>query len=197
MKRQMRFVTGCAVLAAAVLGCGGRRVPPQRVLDPPRFDLKQYGKLALVTFSVENAKGDIQTVTTSKFAEWVLAAQPGVEVLELGVRPDSTRIAQAPVVFRGHVKVSDVKPSASLAGLTQGRVEAKVTVELSVQLVSTSSGGTLWRASAIRTETLGRVGITGGLPYFSAEDQDNTYAALVTELVRQVTWDFRPTWRDL
>jgi hypothetical protein len=198
MKSAARFRAACAVLLATVGACGGSRRPaPQQVLDPPRFDLKQYGKLALVTFTVENARGDLHTVATSKFAEWVIAAQPGVEILEVGVKPDSARVAQAPVAFRGHLKVSEVKPSASLAGLTSGRVEAKVTIELSVQLVSTSSGGTLWRASSIRTETLGRVGLTGGLPYFSAEDQDKAYSAMITELVRQVTWDFRPTWRTL
>jgi hypothetical protein len=70
-------------------------------------------------------------------------------------------------------------------------------MELSVRLVSTTSGGTLWRASSIVTETLGKVGMSGGIPYFSAEDPNEAYGQVIGYLVRQVTWDFRPTWRKL
>lgn len=202
------------VLCVSSLSCGGRRVPAQRVLDPPRFDLKQYGRIALMTFTIENAKGSLHTLATTKFSEWVLAAQPGIEILELG--PADTLMARAgerefgpasakavadahkvPVVFLGHLKVSDVKPTAQFQGLTLPRIEANVTVQLSVRLVSTASGGTLWRASSTITRTIGKLGLTGGTPYFSAEDPNEAYGELVTELVRQVTWDFRPTWRTL
>jgi hypothetical protein len=91
--------------------------------------------------------------------------------------------------------VSDVKPSAKLLGLSVPRAEAKVTVELTVRLVSTASGGTLWRASAGATETVGQIGLSGGQPYFSAEDPNDAYGRLVGYLVQQVTWDFRPTWQ--
>ena len=44
-----------AVLVLLVLsGCGGGR---RSVLLPPRLDLQPYGRLGLVTFTVENAKG--------------------------------------------------------------------------------------------------------------------------------------------
>jgi hypothetical protein len=167
-----------------------------------------------MTFSIENAKGSLHTLATRRFAEAVLTAQPGIEVLELG--PADTLVARAgettfgpasakavaeahgvPVVFLGHLKVSDVKPTAKLEGLALPRVEARVTVELSVRLVSTASGGSLWRASSTVTETIGKMGITGGVPYFSAEDPNEAYGELVNYLVRQVTWDFRPTWRKL
>src|SRR5437867_8299048 len=66
-------------LALLVPGCGGRNV-----LLPPRLDLRPYAKLGLVTFSVENARGSLQRYATEQFAEQVLAAQPGIELLELG-----------------------------------------------------------------------------------------------------------------
>jgi hypothetical protein len=203
-----------AVLSVSILGCGGRRVAPQQVLDPPRFDLRQYGRIALMTFSIENAKGSLHTLATAKFSEWVLAAQPGIEILELG--PADTLMARAgerefgplsakavadahkvPVVFLGHLKVSDVKPTAQFQGLSLPRIEANVTVQMSVRLVSTASGGTLWRSSSTITRTIGKLGLSGGTPYFAAEDPNEAYGELVTELVRQVTWDFRPTWRTL
>jgi len=178
------------------------------------MDLKQYGRLALMTFSVENAKGQLQSLSTEKFAEAVLAAQSGLELLELGTAdtivsrsgetefgPKSAkRVGDAhsvPVVFVGHLKVSDVKPSAKIQGLSVPKFEAKVTMELSVRLVSATSGGTLWRGSSTTTETIGKVGMSGGIPYFSADDPNQAYGQILNYLVRQVTWDFRPTWRTL
>lgn len=191
----------------ASLACGSKRV-----LVPARMDLRPHGRLALMTFTVENAKGSLHTLATQTFSEAVLAAQPGIEVLELG--PADSLVARAgeaqfgprsakalgqqhqtPAVFLGHLKVSDVKPSARVLGVAVPRFEAKVTVELTVRLVSTASGGTLWRSSAAATETVGQLGTSGGQPVFSAEDPNDAYGRLVGYLVRQVTWDFRPTWQ--
>jgi hypothetical protein len=205
-------LASCTAFAAAgvlSLGCGSKRV-----LDPARVDLRPHGRLALMRFSIENAKGSLHTLATQRFAEAVLGAQPGIEILELG--PADTLIARAgerefgpraakvvgdahqvPVVFLGHLKVSDVKPTARFQGLSLPRIEANVTVQLSVRLVATASGGTLWRASSTVTETIGKMGMSGGLPYFSAEDPHEAYGELIGYLVRQVTWDFRPTWRKV
>jgi hypothetical protein len=194
-----------ASLVFLSLGCGSKSV-----LVPARMDLRPYGRLALMTFTIENAKGTLHTYATQRFSEEVLSAQPGIEMLELGAGdsllattgehefgPRSARAlqSQAPMVFLGHLKVSDVKPSAQLLGVAIPRLEAKVTVELTVRLVSTESGGTVWRASVASTETVGQVGISGGQPFFSAEDPNNAYGRLVGYLVRQATWDFRPTWQ--
>lgn len=204
------FAAGLAT--ALSFGCGSKHV---QVLDPPRLDLKQYGRLALMTFSIENAKGQLQQLATTRFSESALAAQPGIEILELGpvdtlvARAGETefgpksakRVAEAnggvPVVFLGHIKVSDVKPTARMEGLTLPRIEAKVTVQLSVRLVSTTTGGTLWRASSTVTQTIGKIGMSGGIPYFSAEDPNEAYGELINYLVRQVTWDLRSTWRTV
>jgi len=208
--RRVWLVGASALLLS--LACGGHRQAHVAVLDPPRFDLKGYGKLALMTFTVENARGSLHALSTQKFAEWTLAAQPGIEILELGPadtvmsrvgerefgRLSAKAVGEAnhvPVVFVGHLKVSNVRPSGSLAGLTSPHFEGKITMEMSVQLISTESGGTLWRASSTTTESLGQVGMSGGLPYFSARDPDEAYGKVITYLVRQVTWDFRPTWR--
>src|SRR2546422_9988134 len=71
--------SGALLLILLAAGCGGNKV-----LVPPRLDLRPYGKLGLVTFTVENAKGSLHQFATERFAEEMLAAQPGIEVLELG-----------------------------------------------------------------------------------------------------------------
>lgn len=195
------------VLSAAA--CGGG-TPLHNVLLPPQMDLTQYGHVGLVTFTTENAKGKLAALATGKFEEYVLGAQHGIEVLELGApEPLLQRVgamdlgpaaAQAlatdsnpvPAVFFGHLKVSNVKPSGGLLGITH--LEGTVTVEMTVALLSTKTGGTLWRSSSTRSEKVGGVSIVGGVPYFSAEDPNDAYGHLINALVYDVTYDFRSTW---
>jgi hypothetical protein len=192
----------------AVLGAAG--CASQRVILPPRLDLEPYRRVGLVTFTIERAKGSLHELATERFAEEVLAAQTGFELLEVG--PQDTlarrvgetqfgpRAAQAlgeergvPAVFAGHLVVSDVKPSGGLIGLRIPFVEATVSVELTVRLLSTESGGTLWRASAAATEKVGHIGLIGGEPTFSARDPKDAYGELIDRLVLTVTRDLRPT----
>lgn len=191
-------------VAVAVTACGGKRVAV-----PPRLELAPYGRLGLVTFSVENADGSLHQVATDRFAEHVLSAQPGIEVLELGeareiVGPeDASRIdpeeARAlgehhgvPAVFVGHMVVSDVKPKASFIGGPSFEAEVKLT--LSMRLVATDSGGTLWRGSSWARQTIAELGLLEGRPFFAADDPDEAYGELVDLLIFEVTRDLRPTY---
>src|SRR2546429_9047345 len=64
-----------------VSGCGGGR---RSVLVPPRLDLQPYGRLGLVTFTGEDAKGSLPEFATARFAEDTLAGQPGTRGVRLG-----------------------------------------------------------------------------------------------------------------
>src|SRR6266853_968338 len=163
-----------------VSGCGGGR---RSVLVPPTLDLRTYGRLGLVTFTVENAKGSLHEFATERFSEDMLAAQPGIEVLEVGT------------VFAGHLKVTNPKGTGGLAGLVTPHLEATVRVDLTVRLLSTRSGATLWRSSAWATERVRHVALVGGLLDFSAKDPKEAYGPLVNTLIRLVTQDMRSTWQ--
>jgi hypothetical protein len=189
-----------------LIGCASKKV-----LVAPRLDLTEYGRVGLVKFTIENAKGDLNGFATERFLADVFAGQQGIEVLELGeadallaevgesqLGPRAIqRIGDAyrvPAVFVGHLKVSDVKPRGVLSGLSLPRVEATVTVELTVRLLSTESGGTLWSNRARATDVVGQVGLAGGDIYFSAEDPGEAYGRLVDGLIYTVTDDLRPHW---
>ncbi len=193
-------------LAGAVLLSGG--CASKRVLVPPFLDVSPYGRVGLVTFTAENAKGGLNSLATQYFAEQVLAAQP-IEILELGeldnllaevgrseVDIEGLKAIGAaydlPVLFLGDLQVSGVEPRASLSAL---RVEATITVQAAVRLVSTESGGSMWRESARITDRVGHLGWTGGIPDFSAEDPEKAYGPLVEALAYELTRDFRPTYR--
>jgi hypothetical protein len=214
---RIRPTTGVFLTLLLAMACGGgghRRVAsrvPSRVLVPPRLDLRQYGRVGLVVFTIEKAKGDLDQLATTQFSEAVLAAQPGIEVLELGSgEPVRRRLGEtemgaataqelgakrrAPVVFIGHLKVSNVTPSGGLRSLSLPHLEATVSAELTVALYATETGGTLWRSSGVASRKIGGLAIVGGEPYFSAKDPNKAYAGLVYDLVDYVTRDLRATW---
>ena len=195
------------LLALSALGCSSHRV-----LVPPRLDLRQYGRLGLITFSAENAKGSLPQYATERFSEEILAAQPGIEVLELGsvdsllerVGEKEPGIATAQelgmqrdvgAVFAGRLKVSNPNASGGLAGLLTPHLEATVRVELTVRLLSTRSGATLWRSSAWATEKVGQVALVDGQLEFAARDPKGAYGRLVNRLIGLVTQDLWSTWQ--
>ena len=181
---------GLATLASAA--CASHRV-----LVPPQLNLVPYGSVGLVKFSFEGARGGLGELVTQRFEEYVLAAQRGIEVQRFSTSDSSAALGGArgvPVVFLGHLRVSNVKPSGGLVGLATGHVEGTVSAELSVELRSTKTGGTVWRSSASRTEKVGELTLAGGVPDFSARDPDEAYGHLVNRLVYAVTWDLRSTW---
>jgi len=166
-----------------------------------------------VTFTVESAKGSLHQYATERFAEEVLAAQPGIELLELGsvdtllqrVGEQEVGIATAQAlgkahniaaVFAGHLKVSNPSPSGGIAGLLTPHLEATVRVDLTVRLLSTQSGGTVWRSSAWATQKVGHVALVDGVLEFGAKDPKEAYGQLVNTLIELVTRDMWSTWQN-
>ena len=163
---------------------------------PPRMDLAPYGQVALVTFSGANADSGTVGLATRRFAESVLDGQRGLEVLELGAADTSLRtLADRGVaaVFLGTLTLTDPRPSGHL-GMSSVSVRETVSAELSVRLVATSTGGTVWRSSARTDGTLGQASLSGLRPSVSIRDKDEAYGEVVDRLVAGVTQDLRPTW---
>jgi len=201
--RMQRALAVCGVLALS--GCASKYAQV-----PPRLDLEPYGRVALVAFSTEQSDDELSTLATQRFAEALLANQRGVELLELD-RGDSAltttgaadpaALAQAlgrdkdvPAVFVGHLKVSGVKPRGRIGGAGNLNVRASVSAELTVRLLSTRTGATVWRSSAAANGTVGRVALSDRRPSIAMRDPDEAYGEVVNELVTGVTRDLRPTW---
>jgi hypothetical protein len=192
----------CFLLILMIFGCGGHRPVRQRVLLPPNLNLVPLRNIGLFTFSVENAKGNLHEFATHRFEEYVLAAQTGIEMREF-TSADSSRVFQSgadtngtPVAFFGHLKISNVKPHGGLTAGLAPVLRATVTVELSVWLVNTRTGGIMWRKSSSSTEEVGGLSFVGATPSFSARDPNDAYGRLINQLVYNVTYDVRSTWVD-
>jgi len=205
----MRKLSGIALTLIVVTGvaCAARRV-----LVPARMDLHPYGRIGLVTFTVENAKGNLHQFATERFAENVLSAQPGIEILELGnidtlmqrlgEREFGPLTAQelgkqrgVAAVFAGHLKVTNPTASGGIAGLLTPHLEATIRTDLTVRLLSAQSGGTVWRSSAWATQKVGGVSLVGGQLNFGARDPKTAYGPMVNTIVNIVTQDMWSTWQ--
>jgi hypothetical protein len=177
---------------------------------PARLDLAPYGRVALVTFTAEQPNNAMSSLATQRFAEALLASQSGVELLELAASDstfkgltfdlDGAALARAlgrdrdvPAVFVGYLKVSGVKPKGHL-GLSGMNVRADVSAELTVRLLSTKTGGTVWRSSAAASGTVGNLAFTERLPSIAMRDKEEAYGEMVSQLVTDVTRDLRPSW---
>lgn len=204
----MRKLSGIALTLIVVAGVA---CASKRVLVPARMDLHPYGRIGLVTFSVENAKGNLHQFATERFAENVLSAQPGIEILELGnIDTLMQRVGEREVgpltvqelgkqrgvsaVFAGHLKVTNPTASGGIAGILTPRLEATVRTDLMVRLLSAQSGGTVWRSSAWATQKVGGVSIVGGQLNFAARDPKTAYGPMVNTIVNIVTRDMWSTW---
>lgn len=199
--RRLGSLLPCVLLVA---GCGGATV-----MLPPRLALTPYQRVGLISFTTENARGTLASVATDHFRDEIFAAQSGIEVLELGDRdtllaaggrarldPGAVRAIGeregVSALFAGHLVVSNVKPRVRL-GPTPA-LAADVTVALTVRLLSTESGATVWSSSANATGTVAGLAVVGGTPVFGAQDPNEAYGELVNLLVRRVTRDLWPTY---
>jgi hypothetical protein len=177
---------------------------------PARLDLAPYGRIAVVAFSTDQSNAGMSDLATQRFAEALLRSQSGVELLELNgadaslksftADADAAAMALAlgreknvPAVFVGHLKVSGVKPRGKLS-VSGVNVRAAVSAELTVRLLSTKTGGTMWRSSSAANGTVGRIGLSGALPSIAMRDKEEAYGEVVGQLVTNVTRDLRPTW---
>jgi hypothetical protein len=176
---------------------------------PARLDLTPYGRIALVTFSTEQPNGAMGSLATQRFAEALLSSQSGVELLELPATDSSLKglsvgdgaaLARVlgkerdvPAVFVGFLRVSGVRPRGHL-GASGMNVRAAVSAELTIRLVSTKTGGTVWRSSAAANGTVGTLDMSGSLPSIAMRDKEEAYGEVVSQLVTDVTRDLRPTW---
>ena len=192
------------------IGCGSR------VLVPPEIDLLPYERVGLISFSVENAKGQLEEMATQRFLQEITRFQRGAQVIELGPldevlgKINKTSLDQEAMraigehfgvtsFFHGKIKVSDVKPDVDIAALIKSlRVRVSFNISMTARLFSTETGATLWTDSVFRKESLASMSMgQNKIPYFDVKDQDETYKILVEHMVYELTRDFRPTKRRL
>ena len=195
-----------AWLALAIQGC------TERVRVPPRIDLKQHEVVGVIDFEC-SGHDQLGPFLTRRFVDAVRRDQGLVRIAMLGTHADVLadieharldqdafkeigRKHQVTTVFTGNVVVSDVKPSiAAGQTLTYIGVSADVDATLTVQMVETETGASLWSASAHDVQRIAGLEVFGDNSFtLDADDPENAYDRLANTLVYAVTHDFRSRW---
>ena len=181
----------------------------EKVLIPPRVNLKTYKAIGVINFS-STAKRDLEQYVTQKYIQTVQSAQPGVRFLELGSKDHVlTRISQSELdldaiksigdeynvdaLIFGNFTTTDPKPNVRLSSSWQSlKASALVEAYLITKIWETDSGVVLWTNSTARKKKVaGIYADTNGNIKFGASDPEEAYGQLVPEMVYANTADFR------
>jgi len=194
-------VTMLVLFVVAAAGCAAKY---RTVMVPPRIDLTEHDVIAIVEFESSN-EGELGPLATRRFTE--LARRDQGLVRMMTVEPESDRRDSnafrelgkshgAQTVLVGSLDVSDIRPNLSISNtLKSGTLTANVAATLTVDLIETESGASIWSASARATKTIGQISVFGGKQFtFDAEDPEQAYGPLIDTLVSNVTSDFQATW---
>jgi hypothetical protein len=181
----------------------------EKVLVPPRVDLKAYRTIGVIDFSI-TADSDLREYVTQHYIQSVQSAQPGVRLLELGTKEhvlttvsrkklDLTAIKSIGSAYKvdalifGHFSASEPKPNVRLSSTWESlHAGAIIEATLLSKLWETDSGVTLWSNTTVRKEPVASLKAdSSGNIEFGASDPKETYGNLVPELVFENTTDFR------
>ena len=181
----------------------------EKVLVPPRVELKDYRNIGVIEFST-NAENNLRQYVTQSFIQNVQSAQPGTRVLELGSKEKVLKSVKCheldlktiksigaeyniDALILGHLQVSEIKPNVKIFSASQAvRAQAYVEAALQTRILETNSGATLWtKANSEKTSVVKLNLATEGSFNFSASDPKEKYGKLVPDLVYANTSDFR------
>ena len=181
----------------------------EKVLVPPRVELKDYRNIGVIEFST-NAENNLRQYVTQNFIQNVQSAQPGTRVLELGSKEKVLKSVKCheldlktiksigdeyniDALILGHLQVSEIKPNVKIFSASQAvRAQAYVEAALQTRILETNSGATLWtKANSEKTSVVKLNLASEGSFGFSASDPKKKYGKLVPELVYANTSDFR------
>lgn len=181
---------------------------------PPEIDLMPYERIGLISFSIENAKGELDKMATQRFLQEITYFQRGVQIIELGLLEDVLGKIDKAILdqeaiqaigeefdvtsfFYGEINVSYVSPQIDIYGfIRKMRLRASFNISMTARLYSTKTGATLWTDSVDRDAVLGYMVMDSErIPYFGVRDQEEAYRELTEHLVHDLTRDFRSTRR--
>ena len=193
------------ILLAVLVACAHT----EKVLVPPRVDLKTYPSIGVVEFST-NAEETLKPYVTQNFIENIQSAQPGTRILELGdadhllrslghsqLNPETIQsIGQkykVDAIIVGHLQVSTIKPKIHVYTAAKSlSARAYIEAALKTRILETDSGATCWtRSTSGKTQVAGIKLIEGGPVNIGVSDPKEKYGKLVPQLVYANTMDFR------
>lgn len=197
------------VLVLSLWGCSSTRTVTVDV--PPRMDLKPYATIGVVEFA-SNYDTATNARATREFQARIHSAQPGTRLLELGGREallvaagarqldvDALRRigekARVDAIFVGDIVYSDPKTEVRINDLSRldGSARTEVRGDMSVKLVETRSGATVWSGTSWARRQVSRVNVSAQQGISGSTRDGDPRDEMVPALLQHATQDFRPT----
>ncbi len=194
------------VAALIITGCSHT----QKVLVPPRVELKTYSLIGVIEFST-NAENTLKPYLTQNFIENIQHAQSGTRVLELGDKdqilrslgyrefnPESIRSIgrkyKVDALVVGHFEVSEIKPKLNVHTASKAlTAKAYIAASLRTRILETGNGATFWTRITTGQSQVAKISIADGDIFgLGVSDPRDKYDKLIPELVYTNTSDFRP-----
>jgi len=201
----MHFTAVLIIVLSMPFGCSHT----QKVLVPPRVELKSYQHIGVIEFST-NAEDTLKAYVTQNFIQHIQSAQPGTRILELGDEQQLIRSLghgkldvqtiksigkkyNVDALIVGHLEISEIKPKINIYTAPNAfHATAYIEAALRTKILETESGATLWtHASTGKTRIANISLIEEGPIGFGLSDPKEKYGKLVPELVYVNTDDFR------
>jgi len=198
--RKVYYIIMAGALLLFTAGC---------VSGVPVVDLTEYGRVGFIDVS-SSAEGGIAKVASQELVEKIMQIdKEKITVVELGSEEELLRAVgrermdpetiqmigkkyNIGVMVSSHLNISEVRPHIDISTITESLgVKAEVDASLTVKLLETEGGGTLWTDSVEDTQSVASVSIgSGGLFHFDASTPEKAYGDLVRNLVRKISSDF-------
>jgi hypothetical protein len=184
----------------------------EKVLVPPRVDLKTYPSIGVIEFST-NAEDTLKPYVTQSFIENIQSAQPGTRILELGdmdhllrslghsqLNPETIQSIgkkySVDAVILGHLQISQIKPKIRVNTAVKSlNARAYIEAALKTRILETNRGATCWTRASTGTTQVARINLMEDGPFgVGISDPKEKYGKLVPKLVYVNTMDFRPRY---
>ena len=181
----------------------------EKVLVPPKVDLKAYPSIGVIEFST-NAEDTLKPYVTQSFIENIQSAQPGTRILELGdvdyvlrtlghSQLNSETIQSigkkysVDAIILGDLQISQIKPKINVTTSVKSlKARAYIEAALKTRIYETGRGATCWtRANTGITQVAGINLMEDGPFSIGVSDPKDKYGKLVPKLVYANTADFR------
>lgn len=192
------------IIVLFFLNCGTTKV------SPPKIDMVTGGKIGVVTFKVENARGVLDEIATELLighlkkyyekSEIILLGKPeDIKLKEFGLNVSINTLKKLCIeqkldsILFGKIIVSNIRANMKIKSLLQrSRISAKFRMTAELNIYSALPGKITWKGSAYKEGNASYDHYARDLnPDFYVSDKDESYRKFVRKLIYSLTEDFR------
>ncbi|MCK4888292.1 MAG: hypothetical protein KAS21_06910 [Candidatus Aminicenantes bacterium] len=200
----MKNIIVILIIVLFLFSCSASKV------SPPKIDLRTGGRIGVITFKVENARGVLDEIATEILVGHLKKYYEKSEIILLG-KPEDIMLKEFGLdvsiktlenlcreqkldnIIFGKIIVSNIRANMKVKSLLQrSRISAKFRMTAELNLYIALSGNVTWKGSSYKEGDASYDHYSRDLnPDFYVSDKDESYRKFVRKLIYSLTEDFR------